>query len=194
MTTITISRQLGSSGLQVARLVAERLGYRLVWRELINQAALRASAPEMALAVIDELGLLDIQPTQEAVQAYHRAVRQVVTELADEGQVVILGRGGQAILHGRADVLSVLLVAPKEPRAARLASHHGISMRAALAQVHASDRYRRQYLKHNYQIRWDDPEYYDLILNTARLTPQAITDLICHLHRACLPANSATPA
>lgn len=194
MTTITISRMLGSSGQQIARLLSDRLDYRLVWRELINQAALRASAPEMALAVIDELGLLDIQPSQEAVQAYHRAVRQFVTELADEGQYVILGRGGQAILHGRPDVISVLLVAPKEHRAARLASHHGISMMAALAQVHASDRYRRQYLKQNYRIRWDDPDYYDLIINTARLTPQAIADLICLMHQECLSANPAAPA
>ena len=58
MPAITISRQLGSLGYQIALSVVDTLGYKLVWRELINKAARRTGTPEVALAAIDELGIL----------------------------------------------------------------------------------------------------------------------------------------
>jgi cytidylate kinase len=178
MPTITISRQLGSLGYQIARQIADRLGYRLVWRELINQAAQRAGVPEMALETIDELGLLGVKPTAEAQAAYSLAVQQVMEELAETGQVVIVGRAGQVILRGRADAVHVRVIAPLELRAMRVAHARNISLRAARAQVTTSDRTRRLYLSHNYQADWDDPDLYDLVLNTARLTSATATELV----------------
>jgi cytidylate kinase len=179
MATITISRQLGSMGREVARLVAERLGYRLVWRDLINQAARRAGAPELALAAIDELGLLHLTPSRQAREAYRQAVQQVVEELVTEGNVVILGRAGQVILHNRPGTLHVRLMAPVDVRAERLAHYHSIPIESALAQIEASDRHRRNYLKRFYGVRWDDVDLYDLVINTSRMTPEAAADTIC---------------
>jgi CMP/dCMP kinase len=181
MATITISRQLGSLGRQVAREVAERLGYRLVWRDVINEAARRAGAPEVALATIDELGLLGLRPSPAARQAYHRAVRQVMEELAGLGGVVIVGRAGQVILRGRPDVLHVKIIAPVAVRVDRLAASQRIPLAAARAQVESSDRRRRDYVRRYYQARSDDPELYDLIINTARLSPAAAAQLICQV-------------
>ncbi len=176
---ITISRQLGSLGSLIAQMVAQRLGYRMVWRELINQAARRACVPEVALATIDDLGLLGIRPSSQARAAYQRAVRQVMEELVAEGGVVIVGRAGQVILRGHPDVLHVQVVAPAAVRAERLARRQNISIEAALAQVTASDRTRRNYLRRYYHARWDDPLLYDVVVNTERLTPAAATELIC---------------
>ncbi len=172
MPVVTISRQLGSLGCQVARLAAEVLGYRLFWREVINKAARNCGAPDAALADIDELGLLGVTPSLKASRAYVKAVKRVIEDLAAEGDVVIVGRGGQAILRGLSDVLHVRLVAPAGLRAERLARRHQISLEAAQAQVKTRDHYRRNYLKRFYRIDWDAPELYDMILNTARLTPQ----------------------
>lgn len=189
MPTITISRQMGSLGYQVARQVAERLGYRLVWRELINQAAVRAGVPEMALATIDELGLLGVRPTAEAQAAYTLAVQQVMEELAETGNVVIVGRAGQVILRGRADTIHVRVTAPFELRALRVASARNISLQAARAQVTTSDRTRRIYLRQHYQVDWDDPALYDLVLNTARLTSTTAADLVVRASEP--PSNPA---
>ncbi len=68
MDVITISRQLGSLGFEVGKIAAEQLDYRLVWRDLINQAASLAGAPEVALAMFDEFNLLGIEPTAAAIQ------------------------------------------------------------------------------------------------------------------------------
>jgi cytidylate kinase len=179
MAAVTISRQLGSLGFEVARTAADALGYRLVWREAINQAARQAGAPEVALAAIDELGLLGLCPSPKVCHAYHTAVRQVIKELASEGGVVILGRAGQIILRDRLDVLHIRVIAPKRLRVDRISQRHTISLQAAEAQVEASDRYRQSYLRRFYHARGDDPELYDIVINTERMTPEEAASLIC---------------
>jgi cytidylate kinase len=180
MTAITISRQIGSLGGSVAREVAARLGYRIVTRQVINQAALQSGAPECALHAIDELGLLGIKPSSKARRAYHNAMRGVMKELADQGNVVIVGRAGQAILRNRPDVLHVRVVAPEQARAEHLATAHGIPPAAALEQVRAVDRARSQYVRRHFGVDADDPRMYDLIINTGRMTCEAAADLICN--------------
>src|SRR5512136_2215585 len=101
MAVITLSREMGSRGDDVARAVAERLGLRLVGRELINRAAKEAGAPEVALAEIDELGLLGVKPSAAALRLYRDKVAAVIHELAADGDVLLVGRGGQMILADR---------------------------------------------------------------------------------------------
>lgn len=192
MATITISRQMGSLGSQVAQQTADMLGYRLVWRDLINQAARRAGAPEMALAVIDELRLLGVCPSPQACRAYRCAVEQIMTELAEKGNVVIQGRAGQSVLKDRPDTLHVRIVAPKTLRVERISKKLGITSEYALAQVEASDRYRANYLRRFYKVRWDDPSLYHLVLNTAYLTPQQAGSIICQAVSTCLPTTLLT--
>lgn len=185
MPTITISRQLGSLGDEVAQAIAERLHYRVVSRQLINQAASRAGAPEMALATIDDLGLFGMRPTPKTRQAYQQAVKGILEELANESDVVIVGRAGQVILREHPNVFHVKVIAPKSVRASRLAHTQGISLESANAQIEASDRTRRNYLRYYYHVRWDDPELYDLILNTTRLEPIGAACIICQAFKQC---------
>ena len=177
-TVITISRQMGSLGREVARATADRLGFRLVWRELINQAAIRCGSPEVALAAIDELGLLGLCPSSKACRAYRQAVRQVMEEIAAQGRAVIIGRAGQVILHDWQGALHIRVIAPVKVRALRIATLQGISLETALAQVDASDRYRHRYLKRYYGVRWEDPDLYDLVINTSRMQPTDAAQLI----------------
>ncbi len=189
MTTITISRKLGSLGNQTAEQIAQALGYHLVSRKIINEAAARSGEPEVALADIDELKLLDLRPSFRARRAYHEAVRQILQEMADEGQVVIVGRAGQWILRDRPDVLHVRITAPSPLRIERVAAAEGISTAAARARIQSSDKTRRNYLRRNYRIDWDDAELYDLVINTTHLTADMATTVVL----AALP-NSAKPA
>jgi cytidylate kinase len=186
METITISRQLGSLGDEVAQAVAQKLNFRVVSRELINQAAIRSGAPEMALAVIDDLGLLSIHPSVRARRAFLETIDKVVKEINEEGKVVIVGRAGQMILQSLPGVLHVKVIAPSIVRAERIAFQLGISLEAALAQITASDRSRRNYLKRYYRARWDNPELYDLIVSTARLKPEKAADIICQTFSQCI--------
>jgi hypothetical protein len=70
VTAMTISRQLGSLDRTIGREAAQRLGYSMIWRELINQAASRAEAFEIASATIDDLRLLYVRPFLHGCWAY----------------------------------------------------------------------------------------------------------------------------
>ncbi len=194
MAVVTLSRQLGSLGFEIAQLVAQRTGYRLVWRELINQAARRAGAPEVALAMIDELNLLGLKPSPEDMQAYLSAVRIVINELADSGNVVIVGRAGQILLANRPGTLHVRVTAPVDVRVARLAKQQGIPMAAARAQIDASDHYHQTYFKKYYKLPWDGPGLYDLVINTAKLNLEDSAEIICISLGKCLSRAAVTPA
>ncbi len=186
MAVITISRQLGSWGDEVAQAVASRLGYEVICRELINQAAIRAGAPDMALAAIDDLGLLGIHPAPKSRQAYQQAIWEVMQEAANRDDIIIIGRAGQVILSNFPNTLHVNVIAPAGIRANRIAETHNIPIEAASAQIETSDRARRSYLRRYYNARWDDPELYDLIVNTQRLSPDQAACLICQALSQCI--------
>lgn len=179
MSVITVSRQLGSLGTTLGRQVAARLGYRLVHRDLINRAAKLAGAPDMALAAIDELGLFGIEPNQTQQRAYLQAVQDIIEMLAIEGNVVIVGRAGQAILQKDPDVLHLRVIAPLETRIQRIIKAHHVSPQAARAQIEDSDRFRAQYLKRFYNIQWDDPSLYHLVINTGNISLETSAEVVC---------------
>lgn len=181
MAVITVSRQMGSLGREVAEEVARLLGYRAVWREVINEAASRAGTPEVALATIDELDFLGLRPSEEARKAYHDKVREILKELAEEGNVVIIGRAGQVILRGVEGTLHARIYAPLDLRVARISERHNISPQVARTQIQTSDHARTRYLKRFYKARWDDPELYDVMINTANLTVDTAALMVCKM-------------
>lgn len=161
---------MGSMGRDVANVLGEQLGYNVIWREVINQAALRARTPEVALATIDELDLLGLRPSLKEVQAYHDAVRELMQEYVEKGSIIIVGRAGQVILRGVEGVLHARLYAPIDVRIERIAQRNHISIETARTQVEASDKYRQRYLRRFYHAHWDDPDLYDLMINTAHFS------------------------
>jgi cytidylate kinase len=134
----------------------------------------------MALEMVDELGLLDIKPSWSAEKAYLVAVRELIEELARDDNVLIVGRGGQALLHGWPNTLHIRIIAPQDVRVERLVGRHGISAEAALAQIRASDRRRKRFVERAYHVDWADPSLYDLVINTASLDVARSAGLICH--------------
>jgi cytidylate kinase len=186
MAAITISRQLGSQGDDVAQAVAERLGYQVVYRELVNQAAQRAGAPELALAFLDVLGLLELKPTAAQTHAYRQAMQQVMEEQAAQGKVVLVGRAGCLLLRGCPAVLHVRIVAPLAQRIKRVTQTQAISRQAAQAQVEASDRNRCAYVQVHHNADWNDPQLYDLVLNMEKYSIDCATEIICLAHARSL--------
>jgi len=90
--------------------------------------------------------------------------------------------------------LHVKIIAPQALRAERIAREQGIPMEAAWAQVEASDRTRRNYLRRYYHARWDDPELYDLVINTGRISPEAAAGLICQALESLLQITNRSPS
>jgi cytidylate kinase len=186
---VTISRQLGAGGSQVAEAVAEALAFRLVDRALVDSVAARAGVPREDVARLEErtpgfferflqasvaelpdafvppTGTLDELEEAKLV----RTTRALVRELAAEGQVVIVGRGAWAILAGAPAALHVRVVAPRERRVARLAERLRTDARTAQQLLARSDAERARYFQEYYGLDVNDPTHFDLIVNTARL-------------------------
>ncbi len=192
MPVITLSRQMGSGGDEVASAVAERLGLRPVGFELINRAAREAGAPEVALAAIDELGLLGIRPGRAAIRAYRAKIFDIVEELAAGGRLLLIGRGGQVILAERPGVLHVRVIAPKERRVAYLVETRGISPEAAIARIEASDRARVDFVRRYYGANSEDPRMYDMMLNMAQIDIMIAAELICAAAGRVVQAEATT--
>jgi cytidylate kinase len=163
---ITISRQVSSRGDDLASQVAQRLGWRTISRELINKAALAAGAPQVALAEIDELDFLGLRPSPREWRAYRDQVEGIIQVLAEVGNIVIVGRGGQIVLQDWPEALHVRVVAPLEKRIAWLQAGENLSPQVAEARLLQSDKRRTSYLRRSYKINPDDPTLYHLMVNT----------------------------
>lgn len=175
MSAITISRQMGSQGDELAGQVAQQLGWQLVSRDLINRAAAAAGVPHMALVDIDELGLLNLHTSTQDWRAYQTHVEGLMQAWAYKGEVVIVGRGGQMALRNWTDVFHIRVVAPLEVRISYLQEKENISAEAARARLEASAKVRARYLRRGYGVQIEDPTLYHLTVNTGLLgLPQAV--------------------
>ncbi len=188
---ITISRQFGAGGSEVARRVAEALEWRVVDNELIEQVAARAGLPAERVAARDErcptfverlartlaaatpevfppadaIGTIVDLPEAELV----RITEAVVREVAARGRVVLVGRGAPAVLERQADALHVKLVAPRAWRIGVAAARLGVSAGQAAAVLDDTDKMRARYTREYYRRDWDDPVQFHMVLNTGAL-------------------------
>ena len=195
MTTITLSRQLGSGGDQIAARVSELLNYRLFDKNMILQVAADVGLSENEIVDFSEDshtarnfferlfggsrtvarsrvwvespgGERQAQDVRLDDQSSVAITQASVQAAFRRGNVIIIGRGGQAILRGRKDVLHVRIVAPIEQRVARLVDEQFTSYDSAAQMIKSHDRASQDYLKHYYDVDWDDPLLYHLVINT----------------------------
>jgi cytidylate kinase len=199
---VTVSRQYGAGGRSVAPALAEALGYRLVDREVIEQAAARLGVdPELARerderapALVEQLGMALARGTPEFGlgdvhlddQELAASVRAVIESLANIGEHVILGRGGQAVLRDRADACHLSLIGHIEDRARRVAASQHIPPDEARDLCRKMDADRSGYVRRFYGARIDDPLLYDCILNTSTLRIEGATEVALAACRAKL--------
>ena len=108
----------------------------------------------------------------------------VIRGLAHEGNVLILGRGGQVLLKTHPGALHVQTVAPFDHRVEEIMARHKLPIRDAQNPVRASDRARFDYLRRYHDADWLASTLYHLVLNADRLPVATATDLIITAQRA----------
>jgi len=187
---VTITRQFGSGGSEVARLVARELGWDVIDNEFVDEVARRADLPVAEVAQREERapGLLErvaralaagepelavnvatapIEAGDEA--AIVKLTERVIAEAAAHGRSVIVGRGAQAVLARRPDALHVFVVASKPWRVRLAVARLGVDPANAAKIVDETDHRRDQYVKTYYGRSRTDLVTYDLVVNTERL-------------------------
>ncbi len=182
---VTISREYGALGRAVTRGVAHRLGYRLVDDDLpVVVAARLGTSPEMVENVENRssgFGERFLRSLSSAVpeafqpaaaeddlsDAALREVERLIREAADRGNVVVVGRMGNAILAPRPDLVRVFLTAPVPWRAAHIAESLQVSEPAARTEIARVDAGRRAFARERYDVVWGDRHNYDLIVDVS---------------------------
>jgi cytidylate kinase len=114
---------------------------------------------------------------------YKEAITTIIDDVANKGDVLIIGRGSQVILEGKPGVLHVCVTAPFEIRVERIAQRDGISIEAAKHQVHDSDKGRIDYHHKYFKVDPTDASLYDLTVNTGHLSSKDAADLIVAAYR-----------
>ncbi len=193
---ICMSAIEGAAGEEIAPLVAERLGFRLINGEIIARAAREAEVDPRLIAdverraplvsrVLERLGpsaaaasaiggyVPDLVPEAPDRDALRALIRSTIEEVAAQGRLVIVAHAASFALSERSDTLRVSLTASPETRATRITGEGDAAKRLAW-----SDGQRADYLKRFYGVSAEQPHHYDIVLNTDRLTTQDAAAMI----------------
>jgi cytidylate kinase len=187
MAVITISRHPGSLGDTIARAIAERLNYRLVERGELVQLAERIGGSDVAWDRAPELR--ERSPTfwerlNEERRRYASVLRRVTTQLAEEGDVVIVGLGSGQLLRGLSNVLRLQIIAPMDVRMERVMERGFDDIAGPLTRDQARDLIRKHdrdisgYMRYLFNIDWLEPQHWDLVINTGRFNVADTVEIV----------------
>jgi cytidylate kinase len=195
---ITIEREYGCGGGEIARKLADRLGWEL-WDQLLTDEIARLAncehrEVERREERVDPLyyrlfksvlrgsfeGSLNVHRLKLLdADAVFRITERVVQKAAAGGNCVIVGRGSQHFLEDRNDTLRIFLYAPKEQKKRRLMAET-VSDADAEELVNTVDRERAAFIEKYFHMKWPNPPLYHAMLNTTlgdQIVIQTILDL-----------------
>jgi cytidylate kinase len=210
MAVITISRQFGAGGITLGKMIAESLHYTFADSDIIQRVAKEANVSTnwvesfekeagskvsrfvssmvskrlLDRVLGDERGYLD-------EKIYLDYLVLIIAQCADEGDVVILGRGSQYILNDHPDAIHILLVNDFANRVKFMMDRYDMSHKKAERAVINEDRRRTNLYKRLGKSDFESPMLYNLVLNMGRLSLEAARDTVCALanHRSKLSAT-----
>jgi cytidylate kinase len=215
---VTVEREYGSGGGEIAHLLAKQLGWKLWDQDLTEEIARLANCPKAVVEVREErtdplyyrLFKSFLRGSYEGSLNAHKLnvvdsesilkiTERVVQHAAQKGACVIVGRGSQHFLRNRQDTLRVFLYAPREEKVRRVMAR-GKTEKEAEERVDTVDRERVEFIQKYFRVEWPDRNSYHTMINTAigeGCVVQMILDFMKTLDArdpaTCAPA-ATTPA
>ena len=178
MAIVTISRQIGSLGDEVARAAAEALDYEYIEKVQISKVLSKLGFSSSDMDKFDEKKPSVWQSLIMHKELFIHYIRAVVCELASKNNVVIVGRGGQAILKDVPGTLHVRIIAPYATRVNRSMVEEGYEEKDIERLVRQTDRDSSGYLSTYFDMDWDDSALYDIVINTRVMDLKKSVELI----------------
>jgi cytidylate kinase len=199
---LAISRQVAGGGEPLGRLLAQRLGFTFLNRSLLRDTARHLQQNPQALRGREERpagfwgnllamfavsgpptagGMLPVAPYVSDRDLFDTEAA-IIKEVAGRRDIVLVGRGGYAVLADHPGLVSVFIMAPRPQRARAIMAGLGLaSLDEALAVVDALDAERGEFLQSVTGRRWSEATNYHLCLDTGRLDRQTAADMILTL-------------
>ena len=188
---ITISREFGSGGRTVGKKVAQALGLPCYDRELLQKIAQESGFNENYVKDAGEYapgGFLatafshrGFAPTNE--DYLWEVQYRVITELAEQGPCVIVGRCADYILRGKADCLRVFIHAALDFRARRIVEVYGEQEASPEQRIRDKDKRRAAYHRFYTDMKWGHAQNYDITLNSGTLGIDRCAEIIQGIYK-----------
>ncbi len=191
---VTIGREHGSNGRDVARALAEDLGYRCYNKEIVDKAAETSEFSKEVLESYDEKRVSPfIAPTLHYAAIHDgfqlnmqvaAAQFQAIRELAEAGDCVFVGRCADYVLRKRQDLLRVFILADEPFRIRSMMQRRNLTEDQARKLIRQVDKDRASYYKYYTDQSWGEKENYDLCINSGRTGISGAVRII----RSCIEA------
>lgn len=178
MAIITISRQIGSLGNEIAMAAADKLGYEYIEKVQISEILSKLGFSISDIDKFDEKKPSIWQTLTVQKELFAHFIRAAVCELAARKNVVIVGRGGQVILKDIPGTLHIRVIAPYAARVSRLMEQREYEENDVKRMIRQSDNDSSGYLSTYFDANWDDSNLYDLVINTRAMTPSKSVEMI----------------
>ncbi|MBQ7343179.1 MAG: cytidylate kinase family protein [Clostridia bacterium] len=178
---ITIAREHGSSGKQIGKLVAEKLGIPFYYKEMTALAAKESGLDREFIADINTNSpaiLHSLYLSTDVIQQAVAAQDKVIKMIADQGSCVIVGRAADHVLRDNPNLLRVFIYAPEEFRIGRIMEVYGDTREEAIKYIRRSDDARASYYKSISGKTWGSRHNYDLVVNSSVGLEKA-AEIIC---------------
>lgn len=184
---ISIGRQHGSGGREIARLLARELGIKCYDKEIVDEAAKHSDFSRDLINAYDEkrmsafmlhaggYGLNEnFRLNMQVVSAQFDAIR----EIASKGDCIFVGRCADYILRERSDLVSVFILGDMDERLKCLERRQGLDEAAARKKIKEVDKDRSSFYKYYSDQVWGDAQNYDLCINSSRLGVEGTVKVI----------------
>lgn len=181
---IAIAREHGSSGKQIGKMVAEKLGIPFYYKEMIALAAHESGLDREFISDIHKNApdiLHDLYLSTQVVQHAIMAQDKIIHKIAEQGSCVIVGRSADYVLKDHNNIFRIFIHAPKEYRVKRVMEVYGDSRKEAEKNVRRSDKARRAYYKHISGRAWGEKGNYELVIDSSCGVEKAVDTIIEHL-------------
>lgn len=184
---ITISREYGSGGRYIGRLVADKLGIKFYDKEFIGKLAEQTGLSEEYIEkneqkrdALDAINTGYYSSLSNADDLFIKEA-ELVKEIAEKESCVIIGRCADFTLSTRKDVLKVFIYSDMENKIKRVTEIYGVNKANAEKEIKKINKLRANHYKHYTDREWNNSENYDICINSDYLGVEKAADLICDI-------------
>ncbi|MFH0727518.1 MAG: cytidylate kinase-like family protein [Pseudomonadota bacterium] len=179
MGILTISREFGSGGGEIGRMVAEAKGYEYLDKEkLLSEMSSKGGNWEKWATDFDEHCPTTWEKFDWSFRGFTALMQSALLNHAVRDNIVIMGRGANLLLKGIAHVLSIRIIAPMEERVQRIMRRESVNSQTGQWMVKKIDQERSRFLYSMYGRHAETPESYDLIINTGSRSLESVAQMV----------------
>lgn len=170
---VTISRQAGAGGSEIARRLGEAFKMDLIGRQLIQHVAKSARMSTRVVEFLDEKAVSRIEAMINSLFAtrhlssdvYFRHLTRVIATIGEHGNAIVVGRGAHLLLP-KEKTLRLRFIAPRDCRIGYFMKSRNMTRQEAVKYVEQRDADRAGFIEKYFKTEADDPSHFDLVVNT----------------------------